>query len=98
MTNWVVGARKHTFEMHGRGISAFINPDPGGSAGLYQDGRGDPETLSADAFPERHKQYGFFQENRHFVDCLRNRQLPQTHFGDAVRTMELVEAVYRNAS
>ena len=30
-TNWAVGGRIHTFEMHARGISAYINPDAGGA-------------------------------------------------------------------
>ena len=34
-TNWAVGGRIHTFEMHAREISAYINPDPGGRAILH---------------------------------------------------------------
>lgn len=34
-TNWAVGGRIHTFEMHARGISAYINPDAGGRAVLH---------------------------------------------------------------
>jgi len=38
---------------------------------------------------------GFWHENRHFVDCVRERRQPASHFADAVKTMELVERIIR---
>jgi predicted dehydrogenase len=38
--------------------------------------------------------YGFTGESRHFIDCVKEGNLPQTHLGDAVRSMELVHRVY----
>ena len=94
LANWAVGARLHTFEMHGNGVSAVLNPDLGGT--FY---RGN-ETRSLDAaemagvapsdFPGY---YGFFHESRHFVDCVKAGVQPETNFGDALKTMELVEAI-----
>ncbi|HIE52310.1 MAG TPA: Gfo/Idh/MocA family oxidoreductase [Armatimonadetes bacterium] len=96
--NWIVGARVHTFEMHAKGISAFLNPDNKGY--IYREGRNEPEiwdTCEVAGSRERHKTYGFFQENRHFIDCVKTGQLPQTHFGDAAKTMELVDLIYAKA-
>lgn len=97
LTNWVVGKRVHTFEMHAKGVSAFVNGDTRAEiftnnqdAGEVLDSR---QVAGSDAF---HKYYGFFGENRHFIDCILENRLPETHFGDAVKTMELVERIYRS--
>jgi predicted dehydrogenase len=96
-TNWAVGGRVHIFEMHAHGISAYINPDAGGRAVLHT-----PEGIT-EISPEEaadsnatHKTYGFYGESRHFVDCILQDQQPLTCFADAVKTMELVEAIYQN--
>ncbi|HID94828.1 MAG TPA: Gfo/Idh/MocA family oxidoreductase [Candidatus Latescibacteria bacterium] len=98
LTNWAAGKRVHTFEMHAKGISAFINPDEEGV--IYKDNRSEGITLStkdAAGSDEFYIYYGYYQENRHFIDCIKEDRLPQTHFGDAVETMELVERIYRTA-
>jgi predicted dehydrogenase len=46
---------------------------------------------------EKYHSYGFFGENRHFVDCLKSGKLPETHFGDAAKTMELVDLIYASS-
>ncbi|MDE0425951.1 MAG: Gfo/Idh/MocA family oxidoreductase [Candidatus Poribacteria bacterium] len=96
-TNWAVGARIHIFEMHAREISAYINPDAGGSAVLHT-----PEGIT-EITPEEaagsdatHRVYGFYGESRHFVDAILQDQQPDTCFADAVKTMELVSAIYQN--
>lgn len=98
LTNWAAGRRIHTFEMHGKGISAFVNPDPDGFAIIYSDGCESRRIEHWDLIEgrEHHKIYGFYQENRHFVDCIRSGMMPQTNFGDATKTMELVELIYRS--
>ncbi len=97
LTNWVVGKRVHTFEMHAKGFSAFIDGDT--QATLYS-GNNDPgEVLDSRAVAgsDAHfKYYGFYGENRHFIDSLQENRLPETHLGDAVKTMELVERIYRS--
>ena len=96
-TNWAVGARIHIFEMHAREISAYINPDAGGRAVLHT-----PEGIT-EITPEEaagsdatHRVYGFYGESRHFVDAILQDRQPDTCFADAVKTMELVSAIYRN--
>jgi len=98
LTNWSVGKRVHTFEMHAKGVSAFV--DGNSEARVFADNKEEPTVIRAtdaagsEAF---HHYYGFFGENRHFVDCLKSGQLPCTHFGDAVKTMELADAIYASA-
>ena len=38
---------------------------------------------------------GFWHEDRHFIDCIKEGRQPLTHFADAAKTMELVEHIYR---
>ncbi|NLA06152.1 MAG: hypothetical protein GX872_00805, partial [Firmicutes bacterium] len=40
---------------------------------------------------ENYKYYGFFQESRHFIDCIKSGEEPSSSFRDAVKTMELVD-------
>lgn len=96
-TNWSVGGRIHTFEMHARGISAYINPDSGGSAIVHtSSGKTEIRTEEAANSNEAHISYGFYGESRHFVDCIQQDQQPLTCFADAVKTMELVRLIYQN--
>ena len=96
-TNWAVGGRVHIFEMHARGISAYINPDAGGSAILHtSDGKLEITPEEAADSNESYKTYGFYGETRHFLDCIQQNKQPSTCFADAVKSMELVEAIYQN--
>jgi predicted dehydrogenase len=95
LANWGVGARRHTFEIHGRGISAFVDADD--RALIYADGCGEPEVLETRAVAgsdEFRIYYGFEAENRHFVDCIRAGCEPETSLADATRTMRLVQQIY----
>ena len=96
-TNWAVGGRIHTFEMHARGISAYINPDVGGKAVIHSnEGVKEITTVEVAGTDENHKAYGFYGESRHFVDCIREDRQPDTCFRDAVKTMGLVQQIYQN--
>ena len=96
-TNWAVGGRIHIFEMHARAISAYINPDAGGHAVIHTpEGTTEITTEEAAGSNETYKTYGFYGESRHFVDCIQQDQQPLTCFEDAVKTMELVTAIYQN--
>lgn len=96
-TNWAVGGRIHIFEMHAREISAYINPDAGGRAVLHTP-EGITEITPEDAAGSdaTHRVYGFYGESRHFVDAILQDRQPDTCFADAVKTMELVSAIYQN--
>ena len=95
LTNWVAGKRVHTFEMHAKGISAFV--DANDEAVIYSDNKEEGQILKTQEVagsPENYKFYGFYGENRHFIDCVKGKRLPDTNFADAVKTMELVGRIY----
>ncbi len=96
-TNWAVGGRIHIFEMHAREISAYINPDAGGRAVIHTpEGTTEITPEEAANSDATHKAYGFYGESRHFVDSIQEDRQPITCFADAIKTMELVSAIYRN--
>ncbi len=98
LTNWNVGARRHTFEMHAEGISAFCDPD--GRAEIFADNVAEPEVITAQdvaGSDEMRVFNGFAAENRHFIDCIASGEAPETNLGDALKTMELVDKIYAEA-
>ena len=96
-TNWAVGGRIHIFEIHASGISAYINPDLDGQATIHkQSGITTISTVDAAGSNKNHVAYGFYAENRHFIDCIQKQILPETNFNDATQTMELVDLIYQN--
>lgn len=93
-TNYIVGKRVHTFEMHARGISAFV--DPNTTAVIYKDNEPEGQVLDARQVAgsdEFYKFYGFYDEDRHFIDCLKSDRQPDTNFSDAVKTMDLADEI-----
>lgn len=95
LANWVAGGRVHQFEMHGPGISAFVNPDD--RALILRDGQKEPEVLTtqeAAGSGEFRHYYGFSAEARHFVDCIREGRQPSSSLADAAKTMRLVNQIY----
>lgn len=95
--NWNVGGRRHVFEMHADGISAYCNPDA--AVEILAD-NGQPVVFSSKEVAgseENRVYYGFAAENRHFIDSLKADREPETSFGDAHKTMLLVDLIYRNA-
>ena len=97
LTNWVAGKRVHTFEMHAKGISAFI--DANDETVIYADNKAEGLKMKAQEVAgsdENYKYYGFYNENRHFIDCIKEKRMPDTNFADAFKTMELVERIYRS--
>ena len=98
LTNWAVGARLHTFEMHGYGVSALLNPDLSGTLIRgNEERRLDPAEMAGVDPKDRAGYYGFYHESRHFIDCLKAGVQPETNFADALKTMQLVEAIYNSA-
>jgi predicted dehydrogenase len=98
-TCWTVGKRFHSAEFHAKGISCYTDLEHEGT--VWADGRNEPlasfraaELVGSD---EPHRCLGFWQEDRHFIDCVRSGTLPLSNLGDAVRTMELVEQIRRGA-
>jgi len=99
LTNWQTGGRVHQFEMHALGASAFVDPDD--KAVLHLDNKLAAETITAveaaGGREEKYYNYGFFGENRHFIDCVKSGKQPETSFADAAKTMELVDLIYASS-
>ncbi|MEW6750044.1 MAG: Gfo/Idh/MocA family oxidoreductase [Candidatus Latescibacterota bacterium] len=98
LANFMAGKRLFTVEVHGPGVSFCGDPEIGGQ--LFADNR--PEALETlDPFAlansrEPYRAFGGYDVNRHFMECVRQQRQPETCFEDALKTMELVEAVYRS--
>jgi predicted dehydrogenase len=105
--NWMTGRRMFTVEIHSSGISCFGDLEEGGR--IYADDQVAPveEIASLDASHDTERYRGFGipeltipktgwhrEVNRHFIDCLQNNRQPETCFEDAIKTMELADAIY----
>ncbi|MGQ9524735.1 MAG: Gfo/Idh/MocA family protein [Armatimonadota bacterium] len=84
------GGRYERFELHGRGVSAYIRAPE--CAEVYVDEHNAPQVLTP-ASADPRLSYGYSAESRHFVDCVRSGRQPLTSLDDAVRTMELVDQI-----
>jgi len=99
-SSYVTGRRIFRVEFHGQNGTAFIDADRE-SAIVFDDG--EPETRPSRDWgkdggaPGTSSEHwlGFWHENRHFIDCIQEGRLPTSHFGDAVKSMELVERIAR---
>ena len=91
--NRTSGNRYERFEYHGRDISTYIRAPE--QAEIYRHGR-PVELITGEGLTgskESRLTYGYKAENAHFLDCILEDRLPRTHFGDAVKTMELVDRI-----
>ena len=93
---YMMGRRMFTVEVHSTGISMFGDPEEGGQ--VFADGKVepvrtlDPWVLSESEKP--HVAFGAYGINRHFIDCVKTGQQPETNFEDAAKSMALVDAIY----
>jgi virulence factor len=95
-SNHRVGARQLRFEFHGRGISCVFEPEKGG---VIYEAKQAPVQLDAAEMaggPEMFR-IGFYQECRHFIDCVKSGRQPETSFADALQTMKLCDAIVRSS-
>ena len=83
-------------EVFGKNITATVDADRESS--LVADS-GEMEVFDAKAFsqdvgsnPEHY--LGFWHQHRYFIDCLKAGEQPNSHFGDAVKTWELIQQIY----
>ena len=97
LSNFAVGSRIHTFEMHTKGFSALVNPN---DRAVIYDGSGEAQeitTFEVAGSEEFRIFYGFLQENRHFIDSIREGSQPMTNLYDAAKTMEFVDRIYKSS-
>jgi len=98
LANWQTGGREHTFEMHAAGISCFINGDE--QVVINRDNERAAEVFTPQEVAgsdDNRIFYGFFDQSRHFVDCIQKGQETETCFRDASKTMELVDRIYHSS-
>jgi predicted dehydrogenase len=110
--NYRTGGRVHRFEIHGAGLSAYIDLGFGtaaceavllshkGKVRYSLAARGEEgreveridgiELAGGDAF---HRYYGFYFEDRHFIDCVKTGAEPETSIRDAVESMKLAKMI-----
>ena len=95
LTNYSVGARFNTFELHGKEISAFVDVEK--SAVIYGSTKDKtPKILDTKEFvgsTEFIEYLGFHKQAEHFVDSIVANEKPMPDFADALKTMELVEQI-----
>jgi predicted dehydrogenase len=99
INSWTSGRRIFAVEMHAPGIC--VEAEHEGKGILYADG--DTKGVEYDtrdiAGSDENYVYGGFQaKNREFIDCLKAGTQPSSHFGDAVKTMEVAERILAQAT
>ena len=96
LVNFGTGRRMFTVEIHGEGVGFFGDPEEGGR--LFADNKLEPveelDPFKLSKSEADHRAFGAYDINRHFIDCIRRGRQPETNFSDALKTMELVDAVY----
>jgi len=97
LTNWMTGRRIFSVEIHAPGISCFGDPEEGGR--IFADNKVEPLRLLNPAelagSPADYRAFGPYDLNLHILDCVRRHVQPETNFDDALKTMELIDAIYR---
>lgn len=93
--NWYGGGpRPWTFELHGVGVSAYAHLS--GRAELWMEGELIEGALSQFQPVEGEPQhwFGFREENRRFIDCVRSGEQPETNLSEAALSMQLADRIY----
>jgi predicted dehydrogenase len=113
--NYRTGGRVHKFEVHGPGVSGYIDLGFGeascsakvlahagetryslAASGAAQEGILELDGMALADSNEFYRYYGFYQEDRHFIDCVRTQSEPETSIADAVKSMRLAEMFLSN--
>lgn len=95
VANWSAGGqRPWTFELHGMGISVYAHL--AGRAEVWVEGERVEGALSQFQPVAGEPQYwfGFREETRRFIDCVRCGEQPETNLAEAARSMELADRIY----
>ena len=98
VNNWTSGRRLFRVAMHAPGVCAEADPETQGT--LYADGdtRGVTfDTRTAAGSDALFGFGGFRDKSREFLNCVRSGGLPSSHFGDALKTMEVAEKILARA-
>lgn len=94
LNSWTSGRRIFRVEMHAPNICA--EADPEGKGALYKDGDTSGEWYDTRTISGSDQNYifgGFQAKNREFINALQGGPTPNSHFSDAVKTMEVAEKI-----
>lgn len=93
LLNMAVPRRLFGVEMYGCGVGVIADTE--GSGHLYV-ADGDPQTFDTRQVAGSDEFYvfgGFRAKDREFIDAILNGTQPSSHFGDAVKTIELADTI-----
>ena len=101
--SYVTGVGVFRVEFHGRDVSAYVDA---ASESFIKRDKDDSEFYESKEFATKEglpgdeslNWMGFWHEDRHFIDCVKEGRQPSTHFGDAVKSMELVERILQEGT
>ena len=96
--SWTSGRRIFDVEIHAPGIAVEAEHEVG--ATVFADGDTAGEQCDAAEVAggsEFHIVGGFQAKHREFIDAIQAGNLPSSHFGDAVKTMEIAETILAQA-
>ena len=97
-SGYKMGRRIFSVEAHSDGISFFGDPEEGGR--IFRDGNVTPTKLldghRLSRSQKSYRAYGEHNMNKHFLACIREGRQPETNLDDALKTMELVEAIHHS--
>lgn len=99
LASWTSGRRIFSLEMHAPAICAEVDTE--GIGRLFADGdtTGTSTTSQTVAGSDEFYIFGGFQaKNREFIDAVRTSTLPSSHFGDAVKTMDIAHRILAHAT
>jgi predicted dehydrogenase len=94
LNQWTSGRRVFRVEMHAPGICAEAEHE--GKGYLYADGNtsgAEYDTRQVAGSEENHIFGGFQAKHREFIDAVKTGRQPASHFGDALKTMEIAEKI-----
>jgi predicted dehydrogenase len=98
LNSWTSGRRIFKVEMHAPGICAEAEHENKGR--LYADGDihgTEFDTRTVAGSNETYVYGGFQAKHREFIHAIKQKTLPSSHFGDAVKTMAVAEIILAQA-
>ncbi|WP_274652115.1 Gfo/Idh/MocA family protein [Paenibacillus humicola] len=98
MNSWSSGRRIFAVEMHAPHICAEAELE--GKGYLYADGDTKGTEYDARILAQSDELYayaGFRSKNREFIDAIKKGTQPSSHFGEALKTMEVAEKILAQA-
>jgi predicted dehydrogenase len=92
ITSWTSGRRTFGVEIHAPGIMAEGDLEVGGTV-WDVNGAEELDAAQVAGSAELHVRGGFHAKSAEFIESVRSRRLPSSHFGDALKTMAIAEVI-----